>query len=184
MAAIDQTPGIRPRLTVGRRLDVAARRAFPGGATILLMAVTQVPLRLPVQAALLPAVALISVAFWSLHRPASMPPPLVFLMGVLLDLLGYLPLGVGVLTLLAAHGVAQRCQPILGAAPLSIVWLGFAALSGAAAALIWLLTMMLPFRPLSPGPALFQAVVAAALYPLLAIPLSHAHRTLADPERA
>jgi rod shape-determining protein MreD len=88
MAQIDQTPGIRPRLTIGRRLDIAARRAFPGSVTVLLMALTQAPLRLPLQAALLPAVALISVAFWSLHRPASMPPPLVFLIGLLLDVLG------------------------------------------------------------------------------------------------
>ena len=35
------------------------------------------------------------VYFWSLFRPAAMPPPVVFLIGVLLDLLGYLPLGVG-----------------------------------------------------------------------------------------
>jgi rod shape-determining protein MreD len=184
MAQIDQTPGIRPRLTIGRRLDIAARRAFPGSVTVLLMALTQAPLRLPLQAALLPAVALISVAFWSLHRPASMPPPLVFLIGLLLDVLGYLPLGIGVLTLLVMHAIAGRCGPLLATAPFSVVWLAFIAVAASAATLIWLLTMLLSFRLLSPAPAVFLAAVAAALYPLLAIPFARAHRTAADTEQA
>ena len=45
MARADQTPGIRPRATLGRRLDIAARHAFPAGCTILLMLLTEAPLR-------------------------------------------------------------------------------------------------------------------------------------------
>ena len=32
MARTDQTPGIRPRATLGRRLDIVARHAFPRDA--------------------------------------------------------------------------------------------------------------------------------------------------------
>ena len=66
------------------------------------MLLTQAPLGIAGQAALLPAVALCCVWFWSVFRPHAMPPPVVFLIGLLLDLLGYLPLGVGVFTLLVA----------------------------------------------------------------------------------
>ena len=108
MARSDQIPGIRPRATLGRRLDIAARWAFPATCTILLMLLTETPLGIADQAALLPAVTLACVYFWSLFRPAAMPPPVVFVIGLLLDLLGYLPLGVGVLTLLVVHGLALR----------------------------------------------------------------------------
>ena len=37
-----------------------------------------------------------------------MPPPAVFLLGLLFDLLGCLPVGDGVLTLLLVHGLCVR----------------------------------------------------------------------------
>ncbi len=184
MARNDQTPGIRPRLTLGRRLDIAARHVFPAGATVLLMLAVEVPLRLALQTALLPAVALICVWFWSVSRPTAMPPPVVFLIGLLLDLRGYLPLGVGVLTLLIAHGVAQRWRRFLLQQGFAVAWLAFLPIAVGGAALIWLLSALLTFRLLPSGPALFQAVLSAALYPLLALPLGKAHRSLADPEQA
>ena len=58
MAHIDRRPGIRPRPTFGRRLDIIARISFPGCITILLMLLTQMPLGIYGQAELLPAVAL------------------------------------------------------------------------------------------------------------------------------
>lgn len=184
MARAAQTPGIKPRLTLGRRLDIAARWGFPGGLTLGLMLLTQVPLRILHQAVLLPAVAVICVWFWSVHRPAAVPPPLVFLFGLLLDLIGYLPLGVGVLTLLITHGVAYSIGEALTRQRFAVAWTVFAVVAAGGAALIWLLTALLTVRLLSPIPALFQAVVSVALYPVLSISLARAHRSLADPDLA
>lgn len=184
MARIDQSPGIRPALTIGRRLDIAARHAFPAFTTVLLMLMTELPLKMPGQAALLPAVALIGVWFWSLVRPTSMPPLVVFVIGLLLDLRAYLPLGTGVLTLLIAHGMATRFGRTLNQQGFVMIWLVFGLVATGAAALLWLLTALLTFRLLSPAPAIFQAAITLALYPVLAIPLAAAHRSLADPEQA
>jgi rod shape-determining protein MreD len=179
MARADQTPGMRPKHTLGRQLDVAARHAFPAVSTIVLMLLAETPLGFASQATLLPAITLACIYFWSLFRPAAMPPPVVFLIGLLLDLLGYLPLGVGVLTLLIAHGLVVRWRQVLTRQSFLIV--GFSA---GAAALSWALTALLSFRLLSPGPALFQAVLTVALYPALAALCVRAHRTVADPDQA
>lgn len=184
MALLEQTPGIRPRLTLGRRLDIAARWAFPSCVTVIAMLAMGMPFGIPNQAALLPAVALISVWFWSLFRPTSMPPPAVFLIGALLDLRGYLPLGVGVLTLLTAHGIALRWRRALVEHGFAMTWIAFLPIAVGGAVLIWLLTALLTLRLLPILPALFQAVITAALYPVLAIPLARAHRSLADPSQA
>ena len=184
MAATDRRPGIRPRPTLGRRLDVAARHGFPFGVTILLMLLTHAPWNIAGQAALLPAVALCCVWFWSVFRPGSMPPPAVFLIGVLTDLLGYLPLGVGIFVLLATHGLALTMRRPLSRGGFARTWLAFAAAAIGAALLMWLLTMLLTFRALPPAPALFVGVLSAALFPLIAVPFAAAHRTIADPDRA
>ena len=184
MARPDRAPGIRPRPSLGRRLDIAARHAFPAGCTAMLMLLTEAPVGFADQAMLLPAVALACVYFWSLFRPAAMPPPVVFLLGLLFDLLGYEPLGLGPLTLLAVHGLALRWRGALARQSFPIVWLTCAGFAAGAAALGWTLTTLLSVRLLPVGPALFQAVLTAALYPALAILFIRAHRGLADPERA
>ena len=184
MAHVDRRPGVRPRLSVGRRLDTAARAAFPTGATVLLMLLMQAPFGISGQQALLPAVAVCNVWFWSLAQPEALPPPVVFLIGLLLDLLGYLPPGVGVLTLLCVHGVALALRRFLLQRGFASTWLVFALVAAAASLLIWLLVMLLTLRLFSPGPAIFQAGLTAAIYPLLAIPLAAAHRSVTNPGRA
>jgi len=180
MAHIDRRPGIRPRPSIGRRLDIIARTCFPGCVTLVLMMLTQAPLGIRGQAELLPAVMLGSVWFWSLVRPDTMQPPLVFVLGILTDLTGYLPLGVCAFTLLAVHGIAVSLRRRLVQVGFALIWVAYAFIAAAASILIWLLVMLLTFRLLSPMPALFQAILAIAVYPVLAIPFSAAHRSIAN----
>lgn len=180
----EQRPGIRPRATMARRLDLAARHAFPASITILLMLLTEAPFGIADQTTLLPTVALASVWFWSLYRPAAMAPPVVFAIGLLLDLLDWLPVGTGVLTLLIVHGLALRWRRVLGRQGFALVWLAFAVVAAGAAAVEWAATAVLTWRLVPPDAMLFQAVLSAALYPALAILFARAHRSIANPEQA
>ncbi len=184
MAPFDRTPGIRPRPSLGRRLDMAARASFPATCTALLMLLAAVPFGFAGQAALIPAVATISVYFWTLFRPASMPPVVVFPIGLLLDLLGYLPIGVGVICLLAVHGFALSWQRFLVRQSFAVIWVAFSAFAAASAALGWGLTSLMGFRLLPVRSAIFQGVVAIAVYPMLAVLFSRAHGSIAAPEQA
>jgi rod shape-determining protein MreD len=177
-------PGIRPRPTLGRRLDAMSRAAFPFVCTLLLMLLAMAPFDFAGQAMLLPAITLPCVFFWSLFRPAAMPPPAVFMVGLLLDLLGYLPVGVGVLTLLVLHGFTVRWRRVLARQGFALVWLSFAGLAAGAAFLLWALASLLTLRLLPPGPAVFVFVLACAVYPAIAILFTGAHRSIADPDRA
>lgn len=180
----ERLPGIRPRPSLARRLDMAARRAFPASTTAVLLLVSAAPLGMPGQAELQQGMALGCVFFWSLSRPASMPPVVVFCLGLLVDLLSFAPVGVGVLTLLAAHGVAAGWRRVLVRQGFLVVWLCFVAAATAVAAAGWALTSLLTFRLLPLLPAGFQAAVSAGLYPALAMLLARAHQTLAEPEHA
>jgi rod shape-determining protein MreD len=184
MARDDQLPGIRPRPSLGRRLDIMSRHSFPATSTVLLMLLCGLPFGIIDQAVLLPAVTLAAVFFWSLFRPAALPPPIVFLIGLLLDLLGYLPIGTGVLTLLLVHGLARRWRRMLTQQGFVTVWLAFLCVGTGASALIWTLTSLLSLRLMPIGPAMFQATLTGALYPALSVLLIRAHRTIANPERA
>ncbi len=184
MALNDRFPGVRPHLTIGRRLDIAWRYAFPATTSFLLMLLSLAHFGLWGQAALLPTVALTCVWFWSLYRPAAMAPPVVFLVGLLLDLLGFLPPGVGPLTMLATHGVALWSRGLVSRRGFIAVWLIFTTVACGIAAMNWALVSLLTLSLMPPGPVLFQAGLAAAMYPAVAIPLMLAHRSIADPDLA
>jgi len=180
----ERLPGIRPRNSLGRQLDMAGRRAFPAASTCLLLVAASAPIGLPGQAELQQAVALGCVFFWSVFRPASLPPIVVFLLGLLTDLLGFAPLGVAVFVLLVAHGLALHWRRNLVRQGFVLVWLMFVAVGCGGAAVQWLVTSVLTFRLLPPGPAVFQAALSVGLYPALAMLLTRAHHTLAEPGRA
>jgi rod shape-determining protein MreD len=180
----ERFPGIRPRQSLGRQLDMSARRFLPATATAVMLLLTATPMGLAGQPELQAASGTACVFFWSLFRPASMPPPAVFMLGLLTDLLGFSPPGVGVLTMLIVHGLALRWRRGLVRQGFMVVWLVFAAVSVGAAAMTWTLTSLLTFRLFPPGSAFFQAALGAGLYPPLAVILTWAHQTLAEPERA
>ena len=150
----------------------------------MLLLLAAAPLDLPAQAQAQPAVALACVFFWSLHRPASMSPPAVFLLGLLTDLLGLTPPGVSVLILLGAHGLAVRWRERLARHGLLAVWLVFAAVAAGAAALEWAVVGLLSARLLPTRDALLQFGLTTGLYPALAALFSQAQRGTADPDRA
>ncbi len=180
----DRLPGIRPRPSLWRMLDAASRKAFPVCTAALILLFLSAPLGLPGQPQLQAATALAAVFFWSVFRPDSMPPPAIFMLGLLLDLLSLAPPGISVVVLLIAHGVAMRARRFLAAQGFLLVWLVFVAVAAGAAALQWALTCLLAFKLFPGGPALLQFGVTAGFYPALATLWTRAHRGLADPERA
>lgn len=183
MVDVGQTPAIGLRPTLGRRLDAAARRCVPVAFTLFLLLVAGALPGLPGQAALRPALVLIAVFHWSLLRPASMPPAAVFAIGLLCDLFGWIPIGIGAITLLAAQAAALRLRAAVARRGRIVVWFAFPAVATAVAAATWGFASLLTLALLPPGPALLQAVFAVALYPALALVLGWADRGIAAPER-
>jgi hypothetical protein len=65
-----------------------------------------------------------------------------------------------------------------------MVWFAFTGFAVAAATVEWLLVCVITWRALPLSPALFECFMAIGAYPLLAVLLIRAHRTLAAPEQA
>ena len=142
------------------------------------------PFGLPGQPQLQAGFALGSVYFWSLFRPAAMPALIVFLLGLLLDLLTGAPIGVSSLTLLVTHAIALKLRFTLSRQGFLYVWLVFIAIAALASFLTYILVTALIWHIFSPTPALFGFLVAVGVYPVLATLLTRAHRGIAAPERA
>jgi rod shape-determining protein MreD len=173
----------RPEPPMGfmRQLDSGARAVFPTALTTFLLVMAAVPVGVP---GLMTAVAVPSVFFWTVFRPGAMPPPVVFMLGLLHDLLGFTPLGTGVLTLLLVHGVALRGRGWLARASFLWDWLAFCGVAAGAALLGWMLQALLGWNrpPIMPGVYMFG--VMAGAYPALALVLSRMHMAMRRAEDA
>jgi rod shape-determining protein MreD len=155
-----------------RRVEALSRNLLPALLVVLAMIAAAGPTGLPV---LVAALTLPQVVFWSIYRPAAMSPPVVFLIGLLLDLLALAPLGSGLLTLLLAHGLALRWRRILARLGFLLLWLAFCGFAAGAAALGYVLTALLAFDLPPVAPALQQAAVTACLFPPIALVLGRVH---------
>jgi rod shape-determining protein MreD len=162
-----------------RRIDDFARLAFPGVSTAVLMVLAAAPVSLPspVFAAAVPC-----VAFWTVFRPAAMAPTVTFMLGLLLDLLTLSPLGVGVLVLLGVHAAALRARRFLARQSFLAVWLAFCLAAAGAAVLYWALLAVLALNLPPIAPALHAALLAAGLYPGIALVLTKLHEAMLQAE--
>jgi rod shape-determining protein MreD len=157
------------------RLDALARAAAPSVTTVAAMVLAAAPVGLP---SLLPAVSLAGVFFWSLFRPASMPAPAAFGIGLLQDLLGFAPLGIGVLTLLLVHAAALRLRRVLAKQSFLLVWLAYCGFAVLAVGLGYLLQALLGWRVPPSTPAVAQLGLTIGIYPLLAWLMAWGHRAM------
>lgn len=145
----------------------------PTGMVIVLTAVSMVASILlfatprPLGPIPLPLLPVMTVYFWTIVRPGLMPTALVFLAGLVLDLLTATPLGFWALSLLAASGAARLLRPrVLGAD----IWLRLLGVAGAVAAAV--VAALVGFgaagRPVQAGwLQLLQILLTLLTYPLL-----------------
>jgi len=172
-------PAPRPGLL--RQIDALARTLLPGALTAVLLVLAPVAAGVP---GAVPAVALPCVFFWSVFRPAAMPPPAAFVLGLLQDLLTLAPFGTGMLTLLLAHGLAVRWRGFLARQPFLVVWVVFAGFAAGAAGLGWVLQAVLGWQLPPAAPGMTQAALTAGLYPPMAFGLTRLHGAMRRAESA
>jgi rod shape-determining protein MreD len=164
--------------TIWQRLDAVARHLAPFALAFLLVLFGAVPIRLPYMAEIGPNFALLAVYYWAVHRPTVLPAFAVFVLGLMSDLLGAAPLGVGTAVLLGVYAITgtQR-RFILGQSFLG-VWTVFMIICAGAFTVTWALSSLLAGTMIDARPAVFAAVLNVAIYPAMGFVFAHAQRSL------
>ncbi|MFA5120778.1 rod shape-determining protein MreD [Zavarzinia sp.] len=114
-----------------------------------------------------PALTLMLVYFWTIFQPELLPPPAVFLIGLLQDTLSGAPIGLGTLILLAVQRFVASERRVFTARTFSIAWFGFAVVALIATAGGWLLGSIHATRLIEFQPFVMQALFSIALYPVV-----------------
>ena len=124
-------------------------------------------------AAVLPLPALY---YWAVWRPDLMPAWLAFLIGLVYGALVHAPLGLhSLLFLLVLVGVRRQRRVLVGLG-CPMFWTLYAAMVLVYTVAEWMLSSILAAHPMPVAGALFGAVVTAAAFPIVALPLAQIHR--------
>ncbi len=119
-----------------------------------------------------PLFTLCLVCAWALQAPGAFPAPAAFALGLALDALAGTPLGFNSLVLLLARAATLAARRFLLGQPFVTVWAAFAAAAFAGAAARWLLAAAWWGHPFPLQPALAEAVLTFAAYPLAGWPVA------------
>lgn len=113
-----------------------------------------------------PALTLMLVYFWTIFQPHLLPPPAVFVIGLLQDTLSGAPIGLGTLILLGVQQFVARERRVFTARTFGIAWFGFAVVALLATVAGWLLASLHSGRLIEPQAFTMQMLFSVALYPL------------------
>lgn len=162
---------------VWQRVDRFGRNLTPAAITIVLLLTVAVPAPAPGAPPLAPALVLISVYYWTIHRPDLMRPSTLFVIGVMQDLLTGGPVGINSLILVALHWVLLTQRRLFLAGTFVFMWFGFALTLVSAIAAQWLFYTIANVALLPAQAPAFQALLTLALFPPVAWAFMQVHRT-------
>ena len=114
-----------------------------------------------------PALTLMLVYFWTIFQPNLLPPPAVFIIGLLQDTLSGAPIGLGTLVLLGVQQFVAHERRVFTARTFGIAWFGFGMVAVAATAIGWLLGTIHAGQMLMIRPFVMQVLFSVTLYPLV-----------------
>ncbi len=164
--------------TFWRRMDTLARHLVPCLSIFTLMLLGVVPLHIPALPAIVPALPLIAVFYWTLYRPDLVPAPAVFAAGLLQDILFGLPLGISACMLVLVHAAVTTQQRFFIGKSFGIIWLGFSLVAVAVMALTWLVTCLYHATVIPLDAVVFQTVTTIGAYPIVCWLLLHCQLAL------
>jgi rod shape-determining protein MreD len=114
-----------------------------------------------------PSFILMGIYFWSIYRPTLIPPLLLFVVGLIYDVLMGFPLALHSVLFIAAHwGIKNQRLFFLGQS-YWVLWIGFSIICFSMLILEYLFFSILAQSFLNVGPLIGNVFLSSFLFPLL-----------------
>ncbi|MSP82016.1 MAG: rod shape-determining protein MreD [Alphaproteobacteria bacterium] len=136
--------------------------------TFTAVLVGTMPLGIPFVGPVMPPLCLMTVFFWTIHRPQQFPRVATFGFGLVADALGGQAFGSTALILVVVQLLVSSQRRFFVGKHFALTWWGFLLVAPAAAMVAWFLNAAVhgAFVPL--GPVLVQLVLTLVLFPPVA----------------
>lgn len=110
---------------IWQRLDHGGRLALPVMTAVVAVLLGAIVWPLPHLGSVAPPLALMTVYYWSLHRPDLFRPSMAFGIGLLNDVIHFLPLGLSAVLFVMVHQIIFRQRRFFIGHSFLMMWSGF-----------------------------------------------------------
>jgi rod shape-determining protein MreD len=125
-----------------------------------------------------PHFLLAAVFYWAVYRPTLLPPWYAFALGMLMDILSGVPLGLNAFILIAVQWVVRTQRVYLMGQSFFGLWMGFAVTCFLAASAQWTLFTVASHSVAPAGPTLASIGMSILVFPLISLTLVMVHKIL------
>lgn len=145
------------------------QRLTPMCFSLLLILLSYVPLNFILSSNIRPAVGLVCVYYWIIHRPDIFNLFSVSILGILEDILSSVPMGTNLFSLLVLYMLLLNLGRFFNGKPFIVTWYGFAILSFLTLICKWLVVSIYYSQFLPFVPVMFSYCFSVAAYPILSL---------------
>lgn len=143
----------------------------PGISIIFFMGLTLLPFGQVGGRFVTPALPLIPIYYWAIHRAEHIPPALIFASGLLLDFATAGPVGVWAVVFLIIYAITLWLGGELAGLPMRFAWVAFAGVALIGLVAGWFAHCLYNGGFVSLVPVILQALTTAVVFPVLIWPL-------------
>ena len=160
------------------RLDWAWRFSIVYALMGILFVLNVTAISYPFAGVLQAPFLIMAIYYWSVFRPTLLPFWLVFIVGILVDLLSALPVGMTAFLFIIVRWLVVDQRRFLMGQPFIMMWSGFVVVLLIVALLEWLLFGLVLKDMQSAEPAVVFVALGSALFPVVSIILHLSHKLL------
>ncbi len=116
--------------------------------------------------------------YWAIYRPSLLPPFVVFVFGLIFDLIIGLPVGLSAFVMLIVRQLVADQRLFLTGQPFTVIWLGFAIVSGVALSVHWALYGLVQLQWTPFLPVAVKIICGIFIFPAVVLILHLTHKLL------
>jgi len=152
--------------TFGQKFGQIVRHMLPLETALAFLLFGVLVWPIPYIGSVSPMLVLVAVYYWAIYRPDLFRPVLVFLLGLLNDIVNFLPIGMSAVVFLGVYQLVFSYRRYFVGQIFSILWFGFGLISFLAIAANWICISLYNGAPLAVVPVLVQYVLTVVLFPI------------------
>ena len=170
--------------TFAERIDTGVRLLAAHCVIALLFIFNIVAISYPLSGPVKAPLFLMAIYYWAIYRPTLMPAWLVFIAGILLDLLSGVPVGLNTIVFMLIQWSVRDQRRFLMGQNFLMIWIGFVVLSVMAGLLQWAMFGLVNWGWPPLTPLWMSTAFGGSIFPFVCVILHLTHKILPAPHPA
>ena len=165
-------------LTFSKKLEIFARFCVAYCLIVVFLMLDMISFNVPYFNEIRPSFTLMALFYWSIYRPSMVPPWLAFFLGLLIDIISGLPLGLNALLYVMVARIIQNQRKIFMGQLFVSIYIGYVLVSTGLATLEWGIFCLSGFEIVSFKPVMGSILLGFAFFPVAFLLMNGTHKIL------